>query len=142
MSRIAFMTLLKRPDSKLSPHFGKAKWVMIVDQDGGVPTFVQNIGLNGHAVVDILAAHGCTDVVFSEIGAGALRHLQAANIRGWFGSVELPVPDLLQKLRRRELPEALALTEAHSEHGCGHSHGIRQSGAGFEPQRQNGVNQD
>ena len=62
MSKIAFMTLLKRQDSKLSPHFGKAKWVMITDQDGGVPTFVQNTGLNGRAVVEILAANGCTDV--------------------------------------------------------------------------------
>jgi predicted Fe-Mo cluster-binding NifX family protein len=130
MSNIAFTTLLKRQDSKLSPHFGRAKWVTIVDQDGGAPTFVQNIGLNGRAVVEILAAHGCTDVVFSGIGAGALRHLQAANIRGWIGSGEVAVPDLLEKLRRRELPEALASTEGPAEHGCGHSRSKRQPALG------------
>jgi len=120
MSKIAFMTLLKREDSKLSPHFGKAKWVMITHQDGGVPSFIQNTGLNGRAVVDILAANGCTDVVFSQIGPGALQHLEAANIRGWVANGDVPVPELLESFRRGELLKADTSTDAQQSHACGH----------------------
>lgn len=126
MSTIAFMTLLKRKESSLSPHFGKAKWVMVTDRDGADPIFIQNTGLNGRAVVDILAAQGCTDVVFAGIGAGALLHLQAANIRGWIGGSQVPVPDLLEKFRQGKLPPALASTEGQAGRGCGHSHGTPQ----------------
>lgn len=122
MSKIAFMTLLNREDSTLSPHFGKAKWMMIVDQENGVPTFFQNTGLNGRAVVEVLAANGCADVVFSGIGEGALRHLQAANIRGWIAGGEIPVPVLLERYRRGELLRAHASTEGQEGHGCGQSH--------------------
>jgi predicted Fe-Mo cluster-binding NifX family protein len=132
MSKIAFMTLLRCEDSKLSPHFGKAKWVMITDEDGGVATFVQNTGLDGRAVVDILAANGCTDVVFSGIGAGALRHLQAANIRGWIAGGDVPVPILLESFRRGELARAQAPTGGQEGHGCGPQHDGRQSGRGSQ----------
>lgn len=132
MSKIALMTLFKREDSTLSPHFGKAKWVMIVDLEGGVPTFVQNTGLNGRAVAEILAAHGCTDVVFSGIGAGALRHLQAANIRGWIASGDVPVTDLIERLRQGELQRAQAPSGGQAEHDCGKHHDGRQSGRGSQ----------
>ena len=95
MSKIAFMTLLNRGNSKLSPHFGKAKWLMVKDRESGASEFVQNTGLNGRAVVNILVAHGCTDVVFSEIGPGALARLQAESIRGWFAPSDVPVPELV-----------------------------------------------
>ncbi|MGB7556768.1 MAG: NifB/NifX family molybdenum-iron cluster-binding protein [Candidatus Korobacteraceae bacterium] len=131
MGKIALITLLKREDSKLSPHFGKAKWAMITDLDGGVATFVQNTGLNGRAVVDILAANGCTDVVFSGIGAGALRHLQAANIRGWIAGGDVTVPDLLDSFRRGELLRAHAPSEGLEGHGCGEQHNGRRSGREF-----------
>lgn len=130
MAKIAFMTLLGRTDSKLSPHFGKAKWVTITDQDGGVSTFVQNTGLSGRAVAEILAANGCTDVVFSGIGAGALQHLQANNIRGWIASGDARVPELLERFRRRELQRAHAPSEGQAEHDCGKHHDGRQSGRG------------
>jgi len=105
---------------------------MIADQDGGVLSFVQNTGLNGRAVVDILAANGCTDVVFSGIGAGALRHLQAAKIRGWIAGGDVPVPDLRERFRRGELARAHAPTEGQEGHGCGHQHHGRQSRRGSQ----------
>ena len=126
MRRIAFTTLLNRDDSKLSPHFGKAKWVMIADENGGAPAFIQNTGLNGRAVVGILAAHGCTDVVFTGIGGGALRYLRAARITGWTASGDVPAPDLLESFRRGELPRALAPSEGQEGHGCGGQHQGRQ----------------
>ncbi len=135
MNKIAFMALLKREDSKLSPHFGKAKWVMITDLQGGGAAFVQNTGLNGRAVVDILAANGCTDVVFSGIGAGALRHLEAAKIRGWMAGGDAPVPELLESFRRGELLRAHVPSETHEGQGCGcgKQHDKQQSGSGSRP---------
>ena len=119
MSAIALMTLLNREDSTLSPHFGKAKWLMTVQSGTGKSTFVQNAGLNGRSVVDLLVANGCTDVVFSEIGPGALQHLQAANICGWFGPADTPVPQLLEMFRQGELERAIEPREGHSGHCCG-----------------------
>ncbi len=118
MSAIALMTLLNREDSKLSPHFGKAKWLMLVKSATGKSAFVQNAGLNGRSVVDLLVANGCTDVVFNEIGPGALQHLQAANIRGWFGPADTPVPQLLAMFRQGGLARAIEPREGHSGHCC------------------------
>ncbi len=125
MTKIGFTTLLNQDDSVLSPHFGKAKWVMIRDDSGKV-TFVQNTGLSGGAVVNILQHHGCTEAVFAEIGPGAFRHLQQAGIRGWLGPANVPIAELLARLSRGELPAAKGPTSpkartGHSEHagsGC------------------------
>jgi predicted Fe-Mo cluster-binding NifX family protein len=121
MSRLAFMTLLNRENTKLSPHFGKAKWVMIRDTDTGAAQFVQNAGLNGQAVVAILAANGCSDVVFTEIGPGALAHLQTANIRGWFAPANIPVAEIAEMFARGTLKRATAPSESHGRYGCGKS---------------------
>jgi hypothetical protein len=55
-------------------------------------------------VVDILARHGCSDAVFTEIGPGAFGHLQAAGIRGWLAPPEVPIPELVERLSENELP--------------------------------------
>lgn len=106
MSKVGFTTLLKREDSALSPHFGKAKWIAVRNGESGDMTFEQNIALNGRAVVDIMARHGCTDAVFTNIGPGALQHLEQAGIRGWIGPAGVPLPQLLERLGRGELKRA------------------------------------
>lgn len=135
MSRTAFTTLLNRRDSALSPHFGKAKWVGIVDEKGQIE-FEQNTGLNGKAVVEIMVKHGCKDAVFSDIGPGAFNHLEQAGIRGWIGPEGVPLPELAERLRGGKLPRAQAEACGHegshdgghqAHHGsgsscCGHSH--------------------
>ncbi|HLI62347.1 MAG TPA: NifB/NifX family molybdenum-iron cluster-binding protein [Terriglobales bacterium] len=106
MSKVAFTTLLKREDSALSPHFGKAKWILIRDGESGEISFEQNTALNGHAVVDLMTRHGCTDAVFTNIGPGALRHLEQAGIRGWIGPAGVPLPQVLERFERGELKRA------------------------------------
>ena len=128
MSAIALMTLLNREGSTLSPHFGKAKWLTIIESGTGKSRFVQNAGLNGRSVVDLLVASGCTDVVFNEIGPGALQHLQAANICGWFGPADLPVPQLLELFRAGKLDRAIEPREGHRGHGCGQRTAGQQRG--------------
>ena len=39
--------------------------------------------LNGKSAVEIVIHQGCTDVILTDIGDGALGHLQAAHIRAW-----------------------------------------------------------
>ncbi|MFP5228152.1 MAG: NifB/NifX family molybdenum-iron cluster-binding protein [Acidobacteriota bacterium] len=119
MAKTAFITLLDRDDSALSPHFGKGKWVLIRD-DNGQNTFEQNTVLNGRAVVDIMKKHGCTDAVFTEIGPGAFAHLEEAGIRGWIGPANRPVPDLAALLRNGELIRAGAPESGSKDHA---SHG-------------------
>ncbi len=119
MPKVAFMTLLNREETKLSLHFGKAKWVMISDADAGASKFVQNRGLNGQWVIDMLAAHGCGDVVFTEIGPGALRRLDAEGIRGWFAPADIAVKEAAEMLAQGTLKRATAPSEGHGQHGCG-----------------------
>jgi len=128
MGKIGCTVLLDRENSPLSSHFGKAKWILIMDPETGVTEFEQNHGLNGRAVVEILARHGCSDAIFAEIGPGALSHLQQAQIKPWFGPQDLAAPDVIEKLRRGELSPALAPRPGHEGHhhqasagGCCHS---------------------
>ena len=116
MSKVACTVLLDRETSPLSQHFGKAKWVMVSDTETGASEFEQNHGLNGHAIVDVLVRHQCDDVIFAEIGPGALSHLQKAQIRGWFAPQNVPAPELLEKLRRGELRRAVEPSPGHGHH--------------------------
>jgi predicted Fe-Mo cluster-binding NifX family protein len=125
MSKIGLTVLLNRGDSTLSPHFGKAKWVAIRDLDSGAISFEQNQGLNGRTVVDVLIRNGCTDAIFSEIGPGALRHLHEAGIQGWFGPLDVPMPELAHRLVHSQLSRALAPSPGHGAGGgreCDHAH--------------------
>jgi predicted Fe-Mo cluster-binding NifX family protein len=94
-----------RPDAEapLSPQFGLAGWVLICDTDRGEPMFERNPLLYGMGVIDILARHRCTDVIFSSIGRGALETLQAAGIRGWCGPEGVPAAQLIKRSKRGEL---------------------------------------
>lgn len=124
MSKSAFLTLLNRDNSALSPHFGKAKWIAILDENGQI-LFEQNTTLNGHSVVEILTKHGCKDVVFTEIGPGANSLLEAAGIRGWFGSAGVPLPQLAAMLRRG----TLATAQPHEPCGQPANHANHAEGA-------------
>lgn len=116
MSKIALMTLLSREESNLSPHFGKAKWILVHDTEQATSRFVQNKGLNGMSVVQHLMNEGCGDVICSEIGEGAVKHLHEANIRGWLGPADVPAPRLLQMLAEGTLRPVHATKEIGT--GC------------------------
>ena len=129
MSKIALMTLLNREDSSLSPHFGKAKWILVRDTEQGSAKFIQNHGLNGRTVVEALLREGCTDVICSEIGQGAVENLKRAQIHGWLAPAGISAPRLIEMLAAGSLPPVSA-TKQRGE-GCGqHSHGEEHSGGG------------
>jgi predicted Fe-Mo cluster-binding NifX family protein len=103
VSTIGCLTLLKKSDSPLSPHFGKAKWLMVLNRESQQIHFVQNTGLNGRSVVELLQQQGCDEVVFSNIGEGALRQLKQSRIAGWYAPADLPVPRVLEMLSAGQL---------------------------------------
>jgi predicted Fe-Mo cluster-binding NifX family protein len=128
--KIALMTLLNREDSSLSPHFGKAKWILVLDTEQGTSHFIQNTGLNGRSVVAELMREACTDVIASEIGAGAVGHLESAHIRGWLGAADIPAPRLVEMLQAGELPRLLASTHVSDGGCCQHRQGEGHAGGG------------
>lgn len=137
MSKIALMTLLNRADSPLSMHFGKAKWVMVHDTEEKSSRFVQNHGLNGRSVVQLLLQEGCSEVICSEIGDGAVRNLENAGIRGWLAPAETPAPRALQMHAEGAL-QPIHSTKTSGEHrGCGH-HDAEAVGAGCGCQHRHG----
>jgi predicted Fe-Mo cluster-binding NifX family protein len=137
MRKIALMALLNREDSALSPHFGKAKWIMIRDTEQGPSHFVQNHGLNGRTVVEALLREGCTDVICSEIGQGAVENLQRAQIHGWLAPAGVPAPRLIELLLAGSL-QPVSATKQHRE-GCGqHSHGEAHPDGGCCRQHRHG----
>lgn len=81
MSKIGVMMSEDRAEGKMSPHFGKAKWILFVDTNDSIPTFQKNEALNGKGAVALVLQQGCSDVILADIGDGALGHLQAAHIR-------------------------------------------------------------
>ena len=121
MRKLGLTVLKEDPQSPLSPHFGMAKWIMIHDPTSGASSFVRNTGLNGRAVVEELVRHGCTDAIFASIGDGALRHLDAAGIQGWYGPADQPSTELSRRLEQGELRRATSASHEaprhHRRHG-------------------------
>ena len=108
MGKIGVMMSADRADGQMSSHFGKAEWIMVADTENPVLEFVKNTGLNGKNVVEIVSRQGCADVIFTDIGDGALGHLQVAHIRAWmFREGQLP-----------PAPSARTATRQDARHGC------------------------
>jgi predicted Fe-Mo cluster-binding NifX family protein len=101
------MTLLRSDwQSPLSPHFGLATWLLICDTETDQKTFERNRLLMGKGVVDVFVQHHCTDAVFSKIGPVALEILRAAGIRAWYGPLDVPASQLIDRLKQGGLEPA------------------------------------
>jgi predicted Fe-Mo cluster-binding NifX family protein len=121
MSKIGVMMSADRVDEKMSSHFGKAEWIMVADTENPVLEFVRNIGLNGKNVVEIVIRQGCTDVILTDIGDGALGHLQAAHIRAWAAPQPVAGSEALRMFREGQLPPVPSVrttTKQDMRHGC------------------------
>ena len=121
MSRIAVMMATDRIDGKMSSHFGKAPWVMVVDGPEGAPEFVKNESANGSGAAGVLIGSGCTDAILVDIGDGALRRLQAAKIGAWAVPGPVTGREALRLFAAGELsrvPVAATAKERGEHHGC------------------------
>lgn len=130
MSKIGVMMSADRADGLMSSHFGKAEWIMVGDAESSVSEFIKNETLNGKGAVEIVIRQGCTDVILSDIGDGALGHLQSAHIHAWAAPGPVAGSEALRMFREGQLPSVPpARTEvrpgAHRDCCC-------SSGAGSE----------
>lgn len=121
MGKTAVMMSANRADAPMSSHFGKAEWILIASAENSAPAFVENDGLNGRGAAGILIQQGCTDAIVVDIGDGALRHLQTANIRAWAAPGPVTGSDALRMFAEGRLAQAPAVSAAASQgegHGC------------------------
>ena len=121
MGKIGVMMSADRADGQMSSHFGKAEWIMVADTENPVLEFVKNTGLNGKNVVEIVIRQGCADVILTDIGDGALGHLQVAHIRAWAAPESVIGSEALRMFREGQLPpapSARTATRQDARHGC------------------------
>jgi predicted Fe-Mo cluster-binding NifX family protein len=121
MSKIGVMMSADCADGLMSSHFGKAEWVMVADTENRDPEFLKNELLNGKSAVEILIRRGCTDVILTDIGDGALGHLEAAHIHAWAAPGQVAGGEALRLFREGQLPPVPAVSAATSHgarHGC------------------------
>lgn len=129
MSKIGVMMSAQSVDAPMSGHFGKAEWLMVVEE-AAPPRFVANAAANGHGVVAQVLAEGCSEVIFSEIGGGAARQLFAAGIRGWVAPKGLNGSEALARLRAGALMRLDAASlPLHEGGGCCCGHGKESAAA-------------
>jgi predicted Fe-Mo cluster-binding NifX family protein len=125
MGKIAVAMSSESASAPLSEHFGKAEWIMLVDEQG-VQSFMQNEGSNGRGTAEILLQNGCTDAIFTGIGGGALVTLKAAGIKGWAATKGVSGERALELFARHAL-RAVEVPIGHKESGggccCGHGAG-------------------
>lgn len=118
MGRITVM-MSARSDAPMSSHFGKAEWIMMAGAENAAPEFTKNDGSNGRSAAEILIGLGCTDAIVVDIGDGALRHLQAADIRVWAAPGPVTGSEALRIFAEGRLP-CLPAVSAATSHGGGH----------------------
>jgi predicted Fe-Mo cluster-binding NifX family protein len=106
-------------DAPLAEHFGKARWLLVLDAPDRCE-FVRNTELDGRNAARTLAEHGCTDVVALHLGPGAYAHVSAAGMRAWRGDPGLTARDLAERLARGALPPAEPGGMSHGGGGHGH----------------------
>jgi predicted Fe-Mo cluster-binding NifX family protein len=77
--------------------------------------------LNGKNVVEIAIRQSCTDVILTDIGDGALGHLQDAHIRAWAAPEPVVGSEALRMFREGQLPpvpSARTTTRRDAHKGC------------------------
>ena len=119
MTRIGVMMSADRANEEMSPHFGKAEWIMVADTESGVHAFVKNEVSSGKGAVEIVIRQGCTDVILADIGDGALGHLQAAHIRAWAVPAPVAGNEALRMFSEGQLPP-VPPARAAARHGAQH----------------------
>lgn len=104
MSRTALTVHGFRPDSPLSPFFGKARYVLIVDSGETPISFTQNRAWTQDWVCRTIAKADVERVICGFIDSDSLQLLQEASIDVRVGPCSIPAIHLLQEFT--DLPRA------------------------------------
>lgn len=90
--KVAVSALGTTIDDRVDDHFGRARFLIVVDTDGGEPVVVDNsANMNalqgaGIGAAEIASDHGVTAVITGHLGPKAFAALGAAGIPGYNGS--------------------------------------------------------
>jgi hypothetical protein len=95
VSRIALTVLGLRPDTPLSPFFGKARFVLLVDPETEALSFLTNRGWSSEWMRHAIAGTGAARLLCSYIDPASLAHLVNARIDVRLGPCSRPAMDLI-----------------------------------------------
>ncbi|MFH1150791.1 MAG: NifB/NifX family molybdenum-iron cluster-binding protein [Actinomycetota bacterium] len=111
-------------DGRVSPHFGRAEEIMLVELEGGEIKEREILCTPAHecgALSALFAERGVESVIAGGIGGGAMRHLESAGVRVYAGATGSP-EDALGSLLAGTLVGSEEICGGGTG-ACGHEHG-------------------
>ncbi len=106
MARVALTVHSSRPDAPLSPFFGKAQGLLVIDQQGSEQTFLPNLGWNADWVCATLFAHEIKRLICAYIDGKSARRLDRAGIDARLAPCSQPALGLVARFDW--LPKAIS----------------------------------
>ena len=95
MAKIAFTVARNEDDTPLSPFFGKARWILVVDPATGRKSYFRNRGWTSEWACATVLAYAVDGLVCAYIDSAALRRLTEAGIDVRLASCARPVNELV-----------------------------------------------
>ena len=104
MAKIAFTIARNEDDTPLSPFFGKARWLLVLDPATGWKSYIRNRGWTSEWMCATALAYAVDGLVCAYIDSAALCRLTEAGIDVRLASCARPVTELVAAFAR--LPPA------------------------------------
>lgn len=117
--RVAVSALGTTLDDRVDDHFGRARFLIIADTEGGEPVVVDNsANMNalqgaGIGAAEVASDHGVSAVVTGHLGPKAFAALETAGIAGYDGS-GMTVREAIASLSAGRLEALSEAGEAHA----------------------------
>ena len=80
MAEIAFTVARNQDDTSLSPFFGKARWILVVDPATGLKSYIRNRGRTSEWVRASALAYAVDGLACAYVANAALRRLTEAGV--------------------------------------------------------------
>ena len=119
-----------KPESAISPVFGKVKYFAIVDDNGNIE-FVENVEKSGVKAIELLLSKGVKTLLLSHLGKRPYEVALENNMKIYYvGKERITIKEAVEKLKNGEYPELATLDleeffnshHHHHDHDHGHHH--------------------
>ena len=94
MARLAFTVEQNDNDTPLSPVFGKAPWLLVIDSEAGQISYVRNVSWTSEWICTTALVHAVDVLACAYIDRTALRRLKDAGIDVRLASCSRPATEL------------------------------------------------
>jgi predicted Fe-Mo cluster-binding NifX family protein len=105
MPKFAFTVARNEDTTPLSPFFGKADWLLIVDPTTGRKSYIANRGWTSDWVCTTALAHAVDGLACAYIDTAALRRLTEAGVEVRLASCARPATELVDEFARLPLAD-------------------------------------